>query len=60
MGERTLSSNVTPELYSDDNIRWQIAYIGQRIPIYAMIREGKKEAAKHLCEWLDHRQVQYY
>lgn len=57
---RTTSSNVTPQVYSDDDIRWKIAYIGQRIPIYALMREENKEAAKQLCEWLDRQQALHY
>lgn len=58
--EGTLVSNVSMESYSDNNIRGQIAYIGQRIPLYVMMREGKKEAVKRICEWLDHQQVPFY
>jgi len=58
--ERTLLSNVSSEDYSDNSIWGQIAYIYQRIPVYVMLRDGKKDGVKHLCEWLDHRRAQYY
>lgn len=53
-GRKLLSAPL--EAFSDDDLRWQIAYIGQRIPIYTLMRKMEKETAKLICEWLDQQQ----
>lgn len=40
--------NVDYSVISDMQILDQIIYIGQRIPVYALIREGEKKLAEEL------------
>ena len=44
---------VVPESKSDDDIRTDLSYIARHIPAYVLIKEGEKELAKGICEWLD-------
>ena len=45
---------------SDLQIRDQLAYLGQRIPIYAFIREGEKKAADDLLNRVAYRGFEAY
>jgi hypothetical protein len=39
--------------FTDDHIRAQLQYLIRRIPAYVLLREGQKELAKQMCQWLD-------
>ena len=41
------------EQFSDIHIQNQLQYITSHIPVYVLLREGEKELAKRLCQWLD-------
>lgn len=41
------------EQFTDDHIRVQLQYLTRRIPAYVLLREGQKDLAKRLCQWLD-------
>ena len=41
------------EQFSDTHIRSQLQYIASHIPVYVLLREGEKELAKRICQWLD-------
>ena len=40
------------EQLSDVDVQDQLQYIGRHIPAYVLLREGKKELAKQICQWL--------
>ena len=46
---------VIPETKSDDDIKNDLLYISSHIPAYVLLKEGEKELAKRVCEWLDSR-----
>lgn len=48
------------ETFSDNDLQWQMTYIYQRIPIYAVMRKMEKETAKRVCEWLEQQQPTFY
>ena len=39
--------------FTDEHIHAQLRYLIRRIPVYVLLREGQKELAKRLCQWLD-------
>ena len=39
--------------FTDEHIQTQLRYLIRRIPVYVLLREGQKELAKRLCQWLD-------
>lgn len=39
----------------DEALAGQIRYIMQHIPVYVMLREGEKELAKRINEWINHQ-----
>lgn len=39
--------------FSDMHIQNHLQYIANHIPIYVLLREGEKELAKRICQWLD-------
>ena len=41
------------EHFSDMHIQNQLQYIVNHIPVYVLLREGEKELAKRICQWLD-------
>jgi hypothetical protein len=41
------------EQFSDMHIQNQLQYIASHIPVYVLLREGEKELAKRICQWLD-------
>ena len=41
------------EQFSDIHIQNQLQYIASHIPVYVLLREGEKELAKRICQWLD-------
>ena len=41
------------EQFSDTHIQNQLQYIASHIPVYVLLREGEKELAKRICQWLD-------
>lgn len=41
------------EQFTDEHIQVQLRYLIRRIPVYVLLREGQKELAKRLCQWLD-------
>lgn len=41
------------EQFTDEHIQTQLRYLIRRIPVYVLLREGQKELAKRLCQWLD-------
>ena len=41
------------EQFSDIHIQNQLQYIANHIPVYVLLREGEKELAKRICQWLD-------
>lgn len=43
-----VAHNVDYSLYSDDEIKQQLYYIGKHIPIYVCLREGEKELVSKL------------
>lgn len=47
-----LYSDVPLGTISDEELRSQLQYFGQRIPAYVLVREGEKELGKQLHEWL--------
>ncbi|MBP3589570.1 MAG: hypothetical protein J6J61_03250 [Muribaculaceae bacterium] len=50
-----LIKGVTLESLSDQVVQTQLRYIGLHIPAYVLLKEGKKELAKRMCDWLDSR-----
>ena len=50
-----LIKGVTLESLSDQVVQTQLRYIGLHIPAYVLLKEGEKELAKRMCEWLDSR-----
>jgi hypothetical protein len=47
--------NVDPKTYSDDEIKRQLTYIAQHIPLYVLMRKGEEELAKKICKWIADR-----
>lgn len=47
-----LYRNVPLASVSDEELRSQLQYFGQRIPAYVLVREGQKELGKRIHEWL--------
>ena len=41
------------EQFSDTHIQNQLQYIANHIPVYVLLREGEKELAKRIFQWLD-------
>ena len=41
------------EQFSDMHIQNQLQYVARHIPVYVLLREGEKELAKRICQWLD-------
>lgn len=41
------------EQFNDIHIQNQLQYVANHIPVYVLLREGEKEAAKRICQWLD-------
>ena len=41
------------EQFSDIHIQNQLQYVARHIPVYVLLREGEKELAKRICQWLD-------
>ena len=41
------------EQFSDIHIQNQLQYIASHIPVYVLLREGEKELAKRIFQWLD-------
>lgn len=39
--------------FTDEHIQTQLRYLIRRIPVYVLLREGQKELAKRLSQWLD-------
>ena len=50
-----LIKGVTLESLSDQVVQTQLRYISSHIPAYVLLKEGEKELAKRMCEWLDSR-----
>ena len=50
-----LIKDITLESLSDQVVQTQLRYIGQHIPVYVLLKEGEKESAKRICEWLNSR-----
>ena len=50
-----LIKGVTLESLSDQVVQTQLRYIISHIPAYVLLKEGEKELAKRMCEWLDSR-----
>lgn len=50
-----LIKGVTLESLSDQAVQTQLRYVGLHIPAYVLLKEGKKELAKRMCDWLDNR-----
>lgn len=48
-----LIKGVSLESLSDQTLQTQLKYVGQHIPAYVFLKEGEKELAKSVCEWLD-------
>ena len=44
--------NEASNYMSDDSIKNQLIYIGNHIPLYALVREGNEKLAKKICEWM--------
>lgn len=44
--------NIDIDSISDENIKNQLTYITKHIPVYVLMREGEKEIAKRICEWM--------
>lgn len=42
-----------PEILSDQVVKMQLQYIERHIPVYVLLREGEKELAKRMCEWIE-------
>ena len=49
-----LIKGITLDSLSDQVLKTQLRYIGQHIPAYVLLKEGEKELAKRMSEWLDH------
>ena len=41
------------EQFSDMHIQNKLQYIASHIPVYVLLREGEKELAKRICQWLE-------
>ena len=41
------------EQFTDQDIWIQLQYVSRHIPAYVLLREGEKELAKRVCQWLD-------
>ena len=48
----TLYRNVDPKTLSDNELKRQLTYIAQHIPLYVLMRKGEEELAKKICEWI--------
>ena len=48
----TLYRNVDPKALSDNELKRQLTYIAQHIPLYVLMRKGEEELAKKICKWL--------
>ena len=46
-------NGVPLEQITDLEIRIQLQYVSRHIPAYVLLREGEKELAKQVCQWLD-------
>ena len=44
---------VPMEQFSDVHIQTQLQYLIRHIPVYVLLREGEKELAKKIFQWLD-------
>lgn len=44
--------NIDPKCKTDDELRNQLIYIAQHIPLYVLMRKGEEELAKKICEWI--------
>ena len=44
--------NIDPKRKTDDEIRNQLIYIAQHIPLYVLMRKGEEELAKKICKWI--------
>lgn len=44
--------NIDLDSISDENLKKQLTYIAKHIPVYVLMREGEKELAKKICEWM--------
>ena len=44
--------NIDLDTISDENLKNQLAYIVKHIPVYVLMREGEKELANNICEWM--------
>ncbi len=51
-GTQLIKGALLDEL-SDQVVQMQLRYIGQHIPAYVLLKEGEKEFAKRMCEWID-------
>ena len=50
-----LHRNVALTSVSDEALRSQLQYFGQRIPVYVLVREGQKELGKRIDKWLEQK-----
>ena len=48
-----LLKGVTLENLGDQVLQIQLRYIYSHIPVYVLFKEGEKELARRVCEWLD-------
>lgn len=48
----TLYRNVDPKVLSDNELKRQLTYIAQHIPLYVLMRKGEEELAKKICQWI--------
>ena len=44
--------SINLDYVSDENLKNQLKYIAKHIPVYVLMREGKHELAKKICEWM--------
>ena len=51
----TLYRNVDPQALSDNELKRQLTYIAQHIPLYVLMRKGEEELAKKICKWIANR-----
>lgn len=52
---RCVVRGIQSDQFSDEELRLQIHYISQHIPVYALLREGSNELAKQIGQMIDQR-----
>ena len=53
-GVRVVEINL-PRQIKDEDLTIQIRYIMRQIPAYILLREGEKELAKRVNDWINHQ-----